>query len=71
MIANVYADVWVIAETHATKDNELQFDNYVVYQHNRSLNLSKKRSGGITIAIINNSIFESHELVKIVSAIVP
>ena len=68
MVANVYADVWVIAETHATKDNELQFDNYVVYQHNRTSNLSKKGSGGIAIAI-NNSLFESHELVKIVRGV--
>ena len=65
VIDSIYADFWVIVETHCRNDEYLELAGYTVYTYNRmESNNSRKGSGGLAIAI-NNSVLDSHNILGI------
>ena len=60
VLENIYADFWVITETHCRENDKIELDSYEVFHNNRIvLNTNRKGSGGIAIAI-NKSVLETH-----------
>lgn len=64
-IATRDVDIYSLAETWLTdkkdiKDNELGFNNYIVYRTNRSLENSKKSDGGGVLLAVRKSIPSYH-----------
>ena len=69
IISNLYADFWIISETHCRQNEMIELDSYTIYQFNRESNANNRRgSGGIAIAV-NNSVLETHTLVGIFKGI--
>ena len=63
VIDSVYADFWILTETHAKEEKEIVLDNFTVYQFNRPCTKTRA-SGGIAIAI-NKTIMKSHSIISI------
>ena len=65
VINSLYADFWIIPETHCRLNEKLELENYTVYQNNRkSPEKNRRGSGGIAIAV-SNSILVSHTILNI------
>ena len=65
VISNIYADFWILPETHCLKNQLIDLESYTVYQHNRLANNKARRgSGGIAIAI-HNTVLETHVVVGV------
>ena len=66
VVAALYHDIYIFPETHCLNDENVKFDNYVIYQNNRVPHLkAKKGSGGIAIAIHSSVIF-SHTILSVI-----
>ena len=61
IIECLYADFWILPETHAKAEKEIQSENYVVFQHNRVDTKRNRGSGGLAIAV-NKSVLKSHRI---------
>ena len=69
VIGNLYADFWIISETHCRQNEIIELDFYTVYQFNRESNGNNRRgSGGLAIAV-NNSVLETHTVIGIFKGI--
>ena len=69
VVASLYHDIFIFSETHCRKDETIEFDNYVIYSNNRTVNAnSKKGSGGISIAL-HESIVNSHTILSVVRGV--
>ena len=68
IIGCMYADFWILPETHAKVDKEIELENFEVFQHNRVATKCNRGSGGLAIAV-NKSVLESHRIVSIVNGI--
>ena len=61
----MYADFWVLVETHCRDIENIEIDSYTVYPYNRKIrNTDRKGSGGIAIAV-HKSVLENHTLTGI------
>ena len=66
IIGSIYADFWVLSETHCIGEEKVELEGFTVYQFNREN--CKRGSGGVAIAI-NNSVLETHRVKGIFKAI--
>ena len=65
VIDSIYADFWIISESHCRNEEKIELDSYEVYHHNRKVSDNcRKGSGGIAVAV-NKSVLESHKIVGI------
>ena len=65
VINKLYADVWILTETHSKSDEVIDVPSFTVFQYNRqSSSKCKKGSGGVAIAI-HNSLWGTHSLIGI------
>ena len=68
IIGSLYADFWILPETHAKTDKEIDLENFTVFQHERLETRRNRGSGGLTFAV-NKTILELHEILSIVKGI--
>ena len=65
LVANIYHDIFIFVETHCVQKETVEFNDYIVYSHNRLLNVnSRKGSGGIAIAF-HKSVIECHTILSV------
>ena len=65
VLENIFADFWIITETHCRDNENIDLESYEVFHNNRIvLNSNRKGSGGIAIAI-NKSVLETHSIENI------
>ena len=62
VIGSLYADFWVLTETHCNENEKVELDGFTVYQFNRAN--CKRGSGGVAIAI-NNIVLETHKVIGV------
>ena len=62
IMTSLYYDIYILPETHCLPNENIEIDNYTIYQNNRvSYKNVSQSSGGIAIAI-HNSVIECHTL---------
>ena len=65
VLENIFADFWIITETHCRDNENIDLESYEVFHNNRIvLNSNRKGSGGIAVAI-NKSVLETHSIENI------
>ena len=69
VVNHMYHDIFIFPETHCINDENVEFENYLVYSNNRVPNgRSVKGSGGIAIAF-HSSLLKSHTILSVVKGI--
>lgn len=67
VIGSYYFDIVIIPETHCLPGQNIEIDNYKIFQTNRPpLHNSTHGSGGIAIAV-NHSLLKYHEVISILN----
>ena len=69
VVAALYHDIYIFPETHCLNDENIVFDNYIIYQNNRVPHPNAKRgSGGIAIAV-HSSVISCHTILSVLYGI--
>ena len=65
VVAAIYHDIFIFPETHCLNDENVEFDDYVIFQNNRVPHTkTKKGSGGIAIAV-HSSVLSCHTMLSV------
>ena len=65
----LYADFWLLSETHCKNDEIIEHESYLFYHHNRKESGKCIRgSGGVAIAV-HKSLMESHKILGVYKGI--
>ena len=69
VVAAIYHDIFIFPETHCLNDENVEFDDYVIFQNNRVPHVRAiKGSGGIAIAI-HSSVLSCHTILSVCNGI--
>ena len=69
VVAAIYHDIFIFPETHCLNDENVEFDDYVIFQNNRVPHVRAiKGSGGIAIAI-HSSVLSCHTILSVCKGI--